>query len=559
MDEDEVSKQFMVKRKFIKDDIIAGLTGAVAGAPQAMGFALIAGVSPIYGLYAAIVSTIVGTLVSNSSLMTISPTNALSIVVFSALHNGSESFTIERLFVLTILIGVFQLAFGILRLGDLTQFVSNAVMTGFIAGAGLLIILGQLANFTGYGYSNNVTGVLPKFWDWLTHSPQWNLPTLGLGMIALAVMLIFWQLEFKQLAPLTAIIVASGLVEVLGWQDIRIVRDITTIPTGLPQPILPNFAYTFDLLPAALSMAIFALVQSVGVSQSAPESDEHTPDINRDFVAQGLANMVGGIFQGMPSGGSLSRTAVNVAAGAKSRLSNLLAGLFIAITVLTVGEYIEQVAIAALAALLIVIGASLIKLDQIRLVWQVNHSGRAVMVATFCATLFMPLEYSIYVGVILSLGLYVYTSSQSIEIVMLEQTDDHQFLEFPVPEKLPDRKPIILSIHGNLYFAAVNHLETLLPSVELCQSPVVIIRLRHNHYMGSTGIRLLERYSQQVQKHGGRLILTGVGADIYQQLERTGALQRLGEENVYYANGTILDTTTQALRSAYQWLQSRKP
>ncbi len=529
------------------------------GAPQAMGFALIAGVSPIYGLYAAIVSTIVGAFTSNSSLMTIGPTNALSIVVFSTLHTGNEPFSVERLFILTVLIGVFQLAFGILRLGDLTQFVSNAVMTGFIAGAGLLIILGQFANLTGYVYSDNVIGVLPKFWDWLTHSTHWNFLTFGLGIVALAIMFILWRLGLKKISPLVAIVVVSVITGMLELNDVHIIRDLTAITPGLPRPNLPNLAHTFDLLPAALSMAIFALVQSVGVAESTPESDEHTPDVNRDFLAQGLANIIGGFFQAMPAGGSLSRTAVNVSAGARSRLSNIFAGVFIAVAVLIAGKYVERIVIAALAAELIVAGASLIKPGQIRLVWQVNRSARAAMVATFLAALFMPLEYSIYVGVILSLGLYIYTSSHNIELVMLAPTNDNHFTELPVPESLPDYQPVILSIHGPLYFAAVKQLENLLPSVEHCQSPVVIIRLRHNHYLGSTGIRLLERYAQKLQNHGGRLMLAGIGSDIYQQLERTGALQRLGKENVYYANGAILDATEHALDNAKQWLKTESP
>ena len=176
------------------------------------------------------------------------------------------------------------------------------------------------------------------------------------------------------------------------------------------------------------------------------------------------------------------------------------------------------------------------------------------MIMTFLATLIMPLEYSIYVGVALSLISYVYTSSQNLEVVMLESTPGDHFRETALPQTLPDDRAVIFSIHGHLYFAAVQRLQNMLPDAEKGEHHVVILRLRHNQYMGSTGIRFVCQYAQNLEKHGGRLILAGIGTEIQHQLERTGTLQQLGEENVYYANGTILSATTKALAEANRWL-----
>jgi sulfate permease, SulP family len=540
--------------KSIRQDALAGLTGAVAGTPQAMGFALIAGVNPIYGLYTAVVATIVGSFTASSPLMTIAPTNAMALVVFGTLHTDTPNFTIEKLFVLTLLVGVFQLAFGLLRLGDLTRFVSNAVMTGFIAGAGLLIILGQLPYLTGYVRKSDVHGVIPKFIDWVTHIHQWEISTLILGLLTIAIILIFHAIGRRAIATLVAIITVSLLNSVLGGDTVHIVRDIAAIPSGLPHLSIPDAKYIVELLPVALSVAILAVVQGAGIAYSTPNPSQKEPDMDRDFIAQGIANIVGSFFQSMPAGGSLSRSAVNISAGARTRMANIFAGGFIAIILLTLGHTIEHVVLAALAAHLIVAAFSLIKRSRIELVWRVNRSARISMTTTFVATLILPLDYSIYLGVILSLGMYIYSSSQNIEVFMLELTADNHFKEIPVPDRLPDHQPIILSVYGHFYFATVQQLRVLLPKSDQSQRPVVILRLRHNQYMGSTGIRFLCQYARTLREHGGRLILTGVGDEIQQQLARTGATHQLGEENIFTANGTILDATMHALEEAQQWL-----
>jgi len=547
---------FRLNRRSLLQDLIAGLTGAVAGAPQSMGFALIAGISPVYGLYSGFLATIIGSFTSSSTYLTIAPTNALSLVVFSTFADA-KSFSIEQLFALTLLVGVFQLAFGLLRLGDLTRFVSNAVMTGFITGAGLLIILGQVANFTGYIWPDSITGTLPKFADWLLHVPQWNAATTGLGLFAVAVIWVMRRLKLKTVATLTAIVIVSGIVAIFGLGQVATVKDIAPIPPGLPSPVLPDFASLPALWIPGAAMAVLALVQSTGITQNIREPDGTAPEPNRDFIAQGLANIGSSFFQGMPSGGSLSRTAVNVNAGAQTRLANIFAGAFIGLTLLFLGRYIELVTLNALAAQLILAAASLIRPRLILVVWNVRMTARIAMVTTFISTLILPLEFSIYIGVVLSLVLYIYTSSQNIKIIQLEQMADGRFGERPLPEALPEHAPIIISVHGHLYFAAVRQLEKELPPPQSAQETVVILRLRNNVYLGSTGIQFLKRYAAQLQKQNGKLILAGISPAVREQLTSTGTIDILGEGNIFYAQNTILGATEDALIAAYRWLDSK--
>lgn len=542
-----------MKKKLVPD-LLAGLTGAVAGAPQAMGFALIAGISPIYGLYTAVIATIVAALTGASTYMTVGPTNALALVVGSTLLNYDTAMHLDVLIVLTLLVGVFQLLFGLLHLGTMTRFVSDAVMTGFITGAGLLIILGQLDHLTGYETQGN--SVIGRFSDWLFHLSLLHPQTLVTGLVAMVIIYTLHHTRFRGIATLVAIVLTSIGVAVLGWDEVALVRDMAAIPHGLPDLIVPNFDLMSALLIPALAMAVLASVQSAAITQTVTEPDGSIPSMNRDFAGQGLANIFGAFFQGMPAGGSLSRTAVNVSAGAKTRLANVFAGVFVALILLALGMFIERVTLAALAAHLIVAAVSLLRPERMRVVWNVSISARIAMTTTFVSTLVLPLEYSIYLGIFFSLALYIWTSSQNIAVVRLVPIEDNRYQEVGLPSRLPDGEPVIIAVYGHLYFAAVRRLEYLLPPPHDTQRPVVILRLRHNFYLGSTGIRALRRYAALLRQSGGKLILAGIGETVHEQLRRTGALQDFGTDNIFYADEIVFSATERAVQSAQHWLQN---
>jgi SulP family sulfate permease len=548
-------QQYRRQRSATLDDLLAGATGAMVGIPQAMGFAIIAGISPIYGLYAAMIAPVIGALAGSSVYMTVAPTNALALVVGSRLMQFDEAGQIERLFVLTLLVGVFQLVFGLLRLGELARFVSNAVMTGFITGAGILIILGQLHHLTGYAAASGAS-VLSGFEEWLVNLYRSDLRTTVVGIVTIVLILALKQTRAKNAAALIAITLISGLVALAGWHGVEIVGDISSIPGKLPTPGLPDFAYARDMLIAALAVAVLASVQSVAITNNFAERQEPSPDLNRDLAAQGLANIAGGVLQGMPAGGSLSRTAVNVSAGARTRLANIFSGVLVMVGVLVFAPMLGKVALAALAGHLIVAASEVIRLRIVILVWRVNWSARLVMAITFASTLALPLEYSVYIGVLLSLALYVYSSANNIHVVRLVTNGNHHFREAEVPHHLPSAEPVVLSVSGNLYFAAVKHLQELMPSAEGVDRPVVILRLRDNQYLGSTGIQFLEAYDRQLRAHGGRLILTGVGHKIEDELVRTDMLGRFGQERIFRAEEYVFEATEHALDYARAWLRA---
>jgi len=531
-----------------RNDLVAGLTGAVAGAPQAMGFALIAGINPVYGLYTAFVSTIVAAFVGSSALMTVGPTNALSLVVASTLVGVTGEGRVEALFVLTLLTGVFYTLFGVLRLGFLVRFVSNAVMTGFITGAGLLIIFGQVHYLNGYEPEGATTFL--RFLDWALHLHQSDPAVTIIGVGSLVTIWGLGRTRFHNYAVLAAILAASVVVLGFGMDGVPLVRDESVVPDGLPGLIVPNFALVPGYLTAALAMAVLGTVQSAAITGSIPQPDGSRSNISRDLIGMGVGNLAGGFLQGMPACGSLSRTAVNVHTGARTRWANVFGGVFVGAFLLALGAAVERITLAALAAHLVVAAASLIRPEEILMVWRVNWPARAAMVATFVSTLVLPLQYSIYIGVGLSLALYIYTSSERVHAVRLVPTGDGRYRETDIPDTFPASETTIISVDGPVYFAALRRLETILPDPKTSDDSVLILRLRGTQQIGSTGVHLLETYDRELRERGGRLLLSGVSAELRAELERAGFVADIGDENLFTADEVLFAATTRAYERA---------
>ncbi|MCC7208747.1 MAG: SulP family inorganic anion transporter [Anaerolineae bacterium] len=545
-------------RSTLSRDVIAGLTGAVAGAPQAMAFAILAGVSPVYGLYAAFAPTIIGALFSNSGLMTIAPTNVLMLLVANALAGFGNPDPPFPLFTLTLMVGLIQLAFGALRLGALSRFVSNAVIVGFISGAGVLIILGQLHHITGYSLTSS-GNALERSARWLALIPATQIAPLLVGLTTMGVIVGLRRTRYKLIATLIGIGAASILASLLQSPSIALVRDLSHIPSQLPSLVLPNLEYAPALFSSAFALAVLASIQSAALAESIHQPGQRTPDFSRDLLAQGIANAVGGFFQCLPASGSLSRTAVSISAGARTRLANLLAGAFIGGILLLFAGLIEHIPLAALAGQLIVAATSLIDWPAIRGVWRISLSSRAAMLITFGCTLVLPLEYSIYIGISLTLGIYLLQSLERLHAVRLEPLESGDFRETPLPVTLVPGEPVIISVSGHLYFAAAKRLEELLPAPEGIRQPIVILRMRDNAFLGSTGVRIMQHYAERLQAQGGQLILSGVGAPVYAELQHAGLVAPAGQIQVFAADDVIFSATRKALVYARNLSQPDEP
>jgi len=543
-------------RKTLSSDLTAGLTTALITIPDGLASAILAGVNPVQGLYSLMFGTPVAALTTGSQFMYVSNTGALAVAVGSVLAAYSQDEILLALAVLTMLVGAFQLLLGLLRMGWIVRFVSHSVMVGFMTGIALLIILGQLGSLTGYSseYSNDLVALV----DLVLNFNQVDLPTLTIGLITMVLIFLFGQTKLSKFSMILAMVGASFLVTVFDLTSVQLIADIADIPDTLPRPSLPDLSLVVGLILPAISVAIIGLVQAAGVSKSVANPDGKFGDISRDFSGQGLANLSASLFQGLPIGGTMSETSVNISAGAKTRLANLLSGLMIIVIVLVFGDVVEKFAMPSIAALLIVAGYQAIKKGQIADVWDTGMAPRLIMSFTFIATLFLPIQYAVFLGIALSVIQYWVSSSLDSRVVELVPQDDGSWIERPGPEKLIDNRVTLLEPYGSLHYAAVYTLEDLLPSPETARGAVVILRLRGREQISSTFIEVIERYAQQLQANGNKLVLSDVHEEVKNQIDRTETTDTIPEEDIFLAAETRRGSTNAALAAAQAWVETNR-
>ncbi len=542
-------------KNYLSSDLLAGLTFALVNIPQAMAHALLAAVNPVFGLYTLMVAIPVGALFTSATFMNVSTTSALAVAAGDTLITYPSSDRALVLVTLVFLVGVFQLVLGLLRLGWITRFISFAVMTGFMTGVAALIIIGQLGDFTGYysDYSSKILQLADLVLNW--ESIEWTTLLIGLLTIGLAYGLGLTRLS--RFSLVLALLLASGVAILLNQAfgaDIKLVRDIADVPPALPSLVLPDPALMFQLIVPAIAVGIIGLVQGAGVSQTFPNPDGKFSDVSRDFLGQGAANLAAGLFQGIPAGGSSSGTALIVSAGAKTRWANIFAGLAVAIGVLLFANLVEQVAMPALAGLVIIAGVQMINLPAIQTVWQTNVIARTMMLVTFGSTLVMPLQYAVLLGVAFSILLFVLQQSNTLRVVEWVPQAKGWPIEQPASPQLESNQVTVLYIYGNLFYAAAAAFENSLPAVEGAKRAVVILLMRGYEDIGSTVLEVFRRYTQTLQASGGKLMLAGVSPRLRDQLQRTGMLTLIGEENIFLVTPTIGEAGNAALRAATDWL-----
>jgi len=544
-------------RSNLVPDLIAGLTTGVANIPDAMASAILAGINPLQGLYAIMIGTPLGALFGSSAFMNVAATSALAITAGAAIAGYSEDARASAITTLALLTGVVMLLAGLLKLGRLLRFVSNSVVIGFLTGVSINVILSQLGDFTGYSsaYSNKVVKAI----DTLLHLDQIDPQTTAIGLLTVAVILLVDRTRLRNFSMLFGMLIGSAVVVLLGWIGVQVVNDVATIPDTLKLITivqLPDLTIAPALIADAIALAIIALVQGAGVSKAYPNPDGKYPDSSRDFVGQAAANIGAGFFQGMPIGGSVSGTALNVSSGAKSRWANIFSGLIVVVAVLIFSPAVSMVAMPAMAAVLIVAGFQSFKWNRIADIWATGWPPRIVMLVTLVLTLAIPLQQAVFLGVLLSILAYFFiTSTHEVRLTQIIQNPDGSVTEGPAPAELASNAVTVLQIYGNMTFTGAETLEQFLPKADSATRPVVILRLRAQEGIGSSFITVLERYSQQIKAVGGRLMVAGVSTKVKGQLDRTETTgELLGPDNVFVATTNLGVSTRAALAAAQRWL-----
>ncbi|GGR20855.1 putative sulfate transporter YvdB [Streptomyces cinereoruber] len=486
-------------------DVTSGAVTGLFSIPEGMAYASIAGFNPVAGLYAGVVPAVVGSLTSRTVLMVTTLTSAIALTSQSVLADaGLDAKDAGNVAVLTVMVGAVMLLMGVLRLGAVMSFVSNAVMTGFSAGIALQIITGVLKDATGYRPHGH--NKLYQLFDWLAHVGDWKGATTAVAAVTVAL----WAAAraAKRLQPvalLIAMVLTSAGVALLAT-DVELVKDIAAIPAALPSFTAPDLSAVPHLIGGAFSVALVALAQAAGIAPSMPNPDGTRSDVNGDFRSQGYANLTGGLFQAMPSGGSLSRTGVAVSAGARTRWAGVVSGVFLALVVLVAGSLAERIPMPVIGGLILVVGGELIwgKRHDILLVLHTSRMSSAAMVLTFLATTQLPLQQAIVLGTVLSLLLYCAQAARQAKLVALRRMPERaeapgQWETTQPPAALTPGTVTVLDYAGSSFFAELPRIENQLPAVDGARGAVLVLTVRALPDVPSSAmLKLLGRYATRL-------------------------------------------------------------
>jgi SulP family sulfate permease len=560
----------------LRRDLLAAFTVAAISLPQAMAYALLAGVDPRYGLYSAIVVTAVAALFGSSSHLINGPTSAISLVVFAALAVFDPDQRVEAaegMFLLGVMIGAIQIAIGVFRLGDLTRYISESVILGFMSAAAALLAIGQIGN--AFGLKDRGTGaqyVLHRLWLTVTQGGPLNTKALTITATTLVLASLARALVNRYRLPrmdmLAVLIVVAFGAYLAGWTTPTdggklAVAVAGAVPAALPAAHIPiiKLGWIRQFAPDALAIAFLGLLEALAIAKSIANHTGQVLDYNRQCLAEGLANLVGGFFRCLPGSGSLSRSAINYQSGGATRFVGIITAAAVALAVLVLAPLARFVPKATLAALLLITATRLI--EPKRLVYTVlaSRQDAAVLVLTIATALAFGLDTAILVGFAVSILLYV---SRAANLKFVELLVDRDGV---VRERLAADPPaggfILYDFEGDFFFGAAPHLERCLGLIihrtELGGVSHVILRLKRVRHPDAVCLERLEHFLEDCTRRNVTVLLAGLQPDLLAAAGRLGFFSWYPRERVYVQGKDEDSATLAAIRAVYRELADARP
>lgn len=519
---------------------MAGFTGAVIVLPQGVAFATIAGLPPEYGLYTAMITPIIAALFGSSYHLISGPTTAISIAIFATLSGhaepGSPEF-IHLVLTLTFLAGIFQLVFGIARMGKLVDFVSHTVVIGFTAGAAILIVTSQMKHVLGIDLPKGAS-FLSTWVNVFKQIGTINIYVFSVAMgtliIAILIKLIFPKLPYMLIA-----LVFGSFISIFLHGNEHGVRLVGQLPGHLPPLSMPDLSLAnIKLLGSdAFTIALLGLIEAVSISRSVAALSNQRIDANQEFIGQGLSNIVGSFFSSYAGSGSFTRSGVNFTAGAKTPLSAIFAALFLLLILIFIAPVTAYLPVAAMGGVILIVAYNLIDFHHIINILKYSRPETAVIITTFFSTLFLELEFAIYFGVILSLVLFLARTSTPDIPMFAPDVEDPKgtFIDIekkPTPQCLQIRA---IRIAMPIYFGSLNYIQDKINKItEQEQVYNIMIICDGVDFIDLSGATMLIAENKRlVDEHGGGLYFVRLKPNVYEFIAKIFFVKQIGNNHFF--------------------------
>jgi SulP family sulfate permease len=528
-------------KKSWKDDLIAGITGTIIVIPQAVAFAMIAGLPPVYGFYTAMITPIIAALFGSSYHLISGPTTAISIVVYATISSFVDPASdieqyVALTLVLTFMAGVIQFAMGLARMGKLVNFVSHSVIIGFTAGAGVLIAFKQLKHVFGLDIPQG-----SSFYNIVKHiitnisETNWYVFTIAIGTLLVAIIIRKFIKPLSRYYMLIAMVFGSFLAVILGGEASGI-ETVGKIPSNLPpfrMPVL-NLTNIKNLSGGALTVALLGLIEAVAIARSIALTTNQRIDGNQEFKGQGLSNIMASFFSSYMGSGSFTRSGVNLQAGGKTPMSAIFAAFFLMMVLLLFSSYASYLPKPAMGGIILLVGYNLIDFDHIKKV--VKSSGREIIVlsTTLFGALFFELETALFSGIALSLFFYLERTAKP-NIAELGSSKTHRFINIIRDSEIKECPQLkIVRIDGSIYFGALEVVSDFFNNLyEKKEIIHVLIVAKGINFIDLAGATWLSHEAYKWQERGGGIYFSGLKIVSQQILKKGGFRDEIGEENFY--------------------------
>lgn len=540
-------------------DLIAGFSVAAVAVPQAMAYAMIAGLPAEYGLYTAIVMTAVGALLDSSRQLINGPTNAISIALLSAIGSlpGVDD-KVQAAVLIALLVGTIQLGISLLRLGDLTRYISHSVIVGFTAGASLLLVLDQTKNLLGLQAVGDAHDhFLYRFWLTITEGGAVHQATLAVGVASIVLVLLLRALKRRlgwQLLPefLIVVVVAAAGTAWLGL-DQRGVKVVGDIPASLPGFRMPalDAVQIREFSTSALAIALLGLLEAIAMAKAIAAVTRQKLDLNQQCLSEGVANVVGSFFQCMPGSGSLTRSAINQQAGGQTQWSGVVSSVAVALIMLVFAPFARFIPRSALAGLLMLTAARMVNFHDLRYHVRTSRFDAAIVAVTAIAAFAISIEFCVLIGVFMSFMLAVPRTGQMhlTQFVVTGDGEVHECLR----EDAVCGCLLIFGLEGEMYFGSAASLESHVDTMTAHVQPwtqTVVLRMKRARNPDAVGIATFEHFVDHLMARGVHVVVCGVRDGMLACMRHCGLAEKIGEDNIFREEAVRQTSTSRAIRHA---------